>query len=527
MAYYIVQSGSTLQKMTPAGVLTTLTLPTNVTVDSTKRMRADTLGNLCVVVNSPSENLVIDTQNNVTFLTPRPPTSAVVLAASVAAGVLTGSYKVKCTFAIKDADGNVISESGFSPESLPITLTAKDLLVSSIPVSVQPGITHRRLYRTTASGSTYYLWVELDGNVATTIQEGTTDILLQTIAADTDFGTPPTFTIIKQWQNRLWGRGTIDPDSLRYSGIGRIFAWSASQAIPIPPPRTDIYGITAIVARRDELGVGKRNAFHVVRGTNETNFTRYAVAEGTGVWATDSVVVIRDTAYFLGNPFGIYKWGADGLKNISDEKVKSWFASDTYFNRANFLNAVGGFDPVLNSYVLLLSSPGQTTLDRWIQLNLTDETWWGPHKTAEFTPTYVTTLLDANDVGFLSFGSTGGKLYAPQTTKTDGASSAIDLDVTTGHMTGNTPSEDKLWGRLGVVSQVEASAGILQMFATMGRVAAEKTIGAHDLSKEHEEMNRLGTGHSTKIRVRQNTAGHNVVLYGIELPFHELGERNR
>jgi hypothetical protein len=528
MAYYILQSGSTLQRISTSGAVTALTLPTNVTVASNLRGRFDVLGDLCVVVNSPSENLSVDRYNNVNLLTPKAPSTPCVLTA-VAGGGLTGTFKVKYTFVIKDAYGNLISESGFSPESTASpALASKFLLASNVAVSTQYGITHRRMYRTTTGpGSTYFRWIDLAGNTLTTIQDDLSDVGLQNIAADTDLGTPPPLSVVKQWQNRLWGRAINDPDNLLYSGNGRIYAWNASQSIPIPPPHIDVYGITTLISRRDELGVAKRSAFHVVRGTDETNFTRYTVAEQIGVWAPDSVSVIRDTGYFLGNPFGVYSWGGEGIKNISDEKVKAWFATDTYFNRANFLNAVGAFDPVLNAYILLLSSPGQTTLDRWIQLNLTDMTWWGPHKTAEFTPTYVASMLDANDVGFLAFGSSGGKLYAPQATKTDGASSAIDFDVAPGYLTGQTPTIVKLWERPSIATQVEAT-GTLQITAgTGGPDETERAILSHDLTTGNQTLPRLGVGVFLKLRFRQNTAGQNVIIYGIELPFHELGNRSK
>jgi hypothetical protein len=528
MAYYIVQSGTTLKKVSAAGTVTALTLPTTVTINSAFRARTAVLGNMCVVVNAPNANLSVDPFNVVRLLAPRAPTAPCTLSASTAAGVLNGKYKVKYTYAIRDDFGNILAESGFSPESAESTpLAAKMLVASNIGISAQAGVTCRILYRTTSGpGGTYYRWVILDGNVLTTTTDNASDISLQNIAADTDLGTPPNLYLVATWQNRLWGAAVADPDALLYSGNGRIYAWNATQSIPIPPPRLDHIGLTAIISRRDELGVSKRNSFHVVRGTDETNFTRYTVAEGIGVWATDSVVVIRDIAYFLGNPFGIYTWGSNGLDNVSDEKVKSWFASDTYFNRANFLNAVGGFDPILNAYILLLSAPGQTTLTKYIQYNLTDKTWWGPHSTADFTPTYVTTLLDTNDVGFLSLGSSGGKLYAPQSTKTDGTATAIDFDVSTGHLTGNTPTVNKLWGRPSIVTQIETSAGVLDFYTTRNRNGREEAPRFHSLATGEEDMARIGVGNSVKLRFRQNTAGKNVVIYGVELPFAELGERS-
>lgn len=532
MPWYLVQAANALSNVSPAGVQTALTLPAKITIDATQRMRVAVLGDLAVVVNSPSENISIDRFNNVSLLTPRAPSTPVTLTAG-AAGLLSGAYLVKYTFTIKDQYGNLLSESGFSPSSLASpALASQALLVTNIGLSVQPGITGRRLYRTTTGpGGVYFQWIDLDSNVATTIQDDLPDISLQNIAAPTDLGSKPGFTHIGAFANCLWARTASDPDNLLFSGSGRIFAWSASQSIPIPPSHTDTAGITAIIPRRDELGVSKLTSFHSIRGTDVSNFTRYTVAQAIGVWATDSVVVIRDIAYFLGStPFGIYSWGSNGMEDVSSEKAKAWFSSDKYFNRANFANAVGAFDPILNSYVLLLSTPGQTTLNTWIQYNLTDKTWWGPHKTGEFTPTCIATIADINNLSFLSHGSSGGKLYQPQSIKSDGSGlSSIDFDVKTGFMSAQTPSTWKMFNRLAMVTEVEpAPAGLLQVIPTVdGLEGTEDATLAHDLSLGNEQLARLGPGRFVKLRFRQNETGQNVVIYGVEIPFHELGERNR
>jgi hypothetical protein len=531
MPYYLVQAGNALSKVSPSGVQTALTLPSNITVDSTQRMQTAILGDLAVVVNSPNENISVDRFNNVSLLTPRAPSTPVTLAAG-ASGGLNGAYQVKYTFIIKDQYGNLLAESGFSPVSATsASLVNQLLLVTNIGLSVQPGITGRRLYRTTTGpGSAFYQWIDVDSNVATTVADDLSDVSLQTITAPTDLGSKPRFSAIAAFANRLWARTYDDPDNLLYSGSGRIFAWSASQSIPIPPAHTDITGITSIIARRDELGVAKASSFHVIRGTNDTNFTRYTVAAAVGVVAQNSVVVVRDTAYFLGNPLAVYSWGASGIEDISSEKVKKFFATDTSFNRGNFSAAVGAYDPVLDSYILLLSAPGQTTFGYWLQYNLTDKTWWGPHLTSEFTPTYVTTLADNNNVQFLSFGGSNGKLYQPQSLKSDGSGqSAIDFDVRTGFISGGTPSTWKLFNRLAIVTEVEAApAGNLQVIPTVdGLEGTEDATLAHDLSLGNEQLARLGPGRFVKLRFRQNEANQNVVIYGVEIPFHELGERNR
>jgi len=66
------------------------------------------------------------------------------------------------------------------------------------------------------------------------------------------------------------------------------------------------------------------------------------------VSSQESVAVYRDVAYFLWED-GVYQWGDDGLICLSDGRVRSWFATDSYFNRKRFQYAFGGVDPLETS----------------------------------------------------------------------------------------------------------------------------------------------------------------------------------
>ena len=249
------------------------------------------------------------------------------------------------------------------------------------------------------------------------------------------------------------------------------------------------------------------------------------VTEGIGIWAADSCVVVHDVAYFLGNPYGIYTWGPGGVKNISDTKVKAWFETDTYFNRSEFDNAWGMYDPTTNSYILQLSNAGDTTLNRWIQYDIATGNFWGPHKTDAFTPTGATLMRDANDVAIPVWLASDGKLYKPQTTKTDGASTGIDFDVTTNFLSANSPSIMKFWDQPDIITK-DLASGTLTITPKLGKLDASAGAAiSHDMTLGRERLRRLGSGEMCQLRFQNSTNAINTVIYGIELTFSELGRR--
>ena len=524
MPHYLAQGGSSLYFVTSAGTATALTLPSGVTIDSTKRLRGAVVGNLVVLVGSPSENITVDRFGTVRRLCPRPPANALTLSA-VAGGTLTGTYLVKSTYKVKDKYGNTLAESDFSPVSASQAVSTEWLKTTNIPLSAET-ISTRQLYRTvTGPGSAYFPWFELDGNVLTAAQDDLADASLRLIAAPTDLGTPPKFENAIIWKDRVWGYTSVDLDTLYQGAQSKPYAFPSTRTIIVPPQSFDDRGITGLLARKDELGVGKTSSFHKIAGTTHSNFTRSNVAETIGIWAQDSCVVIDDIGYFLGNPFGIYTWSPTGIQNISDAKVKAWFETDTYFNRARFSQTTAMYDPTTHSYILQLSAAGSSSLDRWIQYHIPTKTWWGPHKTDAFTPTGSATLRDSNDISIPVWLGSDGKLYKPQSTKTDGSASAIDFDVTLNFLNADSPSIPKFWDQPQIVSKVQSS-GILTVTPTLGGQDASASLGIpHDMGLGTERLPRLGIGELCKIRLRQTINAEDAVVYGLELPFFELGRR--
>lgn len=532
MPFILVQGGSSLYKVDPStGTATTLTLPSGVTLSTTRKPKFAILNQFIVMVNSPSRNLMIDPEGVVRVLVPRPPASPPVLAAGSGTGV-TGAVQAKQSFVIYDSLGNIISESPLSPASVSVTLADDDIAVTRVAVS-EDSISARRVYRTGGGGTQYYHWIDLDGNVTTSFTSGLADAGLTALPVVPTILTAPAGTLpgsrlknITSWKNRLWAVAD-DPDnvdSVVYTEDGKVYAWANS--LTAYPKGQDAQGIVAFAARKDQLGILKRNGVWQITGSSNANFSVVQLTYGkAGCVAPDSVLVINDRAFWLGQD-GVYEWSAEGVRKISEAEVNPWFTTDTYFNRSRFSNAFAKYNEVRNCYELHLAATGSSSEDRWVQFNLNNRKWYGPHKTAAFTPTHAAHTTDGNNLPLTLVGGSDGVLYvANQATYRDGTATVIDEDVYGVFHHGNAPDIEHFWGELSLLSKVE-SGGALTVTPTVGRLnSSAGTALSHSLTTGRERLGRLGIGAMVRLRFQQATLNQGAVIYGYEIPFHEIGRR--
>jgi hypothetical protein len=212
--FTLLQVANTLKLMAGPTSVATLTLPTGVTVTETLKPRFALIDQFAVVVNSPSRPLTVDATGTVRVLTPNPPATAVTIA-SAAGGTLTGTFRVKMTYRVRDAGGNIISESGFGPVSNSTSISAAWLRITSIPLSTD-AVTSAMFYRTTNNGSVFFPWLEVDGNTQTTAQDDLADVALSLFAANS-LGSVPDLTLVAEYQGRLFGKIGGEAERMRYA----------------------------------------------------------------------------------------------------------------------------------------------------------------------------------------------------------------------------------------------------------------------------------------------------------------------
>lgn len=540
MAFLISQAGSTLYKVdVSTGTATALTLPTGVTLDSTRKPHFAILNQWVVMVNSPSQNLSIDPEGNVRLLVPRPPSYPIRNPAGSGTG-LTGAYRYAASFTVKNDQGDLLVETPISPISQAITFANNDANLKDIPLSVDT-ITGRRVYRTLSGGdgSLLYHVFDLDDNVTHEIRDNVADAVLELLPSTAGANISPPGTVpgtrlknIVEWKSRLWAVSDVPElsDAVFVTDTNKIYAWN-NQVVAYPTGQ-DREGILGFGVRRNQLGLFKRNGLFQVSGTASgtgisiTNLTVSQIVYGKGgCESADTILTINDKVFWLGRD-GVYMWDDNGVTNISNDSVAPWFKTDTYFNRTRFSSAFARYNELRNQYELHLAAAGSSTEDRWVSYNLSSKGWFGPHKTGALTPTHAGHLVDANGLPVTIIGGSDGVLYTGnRATFTDGASTAIDMDCYGPFHHGDEPDLEHQWLDLDVLSRIEA-AGTATITPYVGGLAASAgaTI-SHSLTTGRERLRRLGPGRLARLRFQQATNAQGFSLYGYELPWFTIGRR--
>jgi hypothetical protein len=539
--FAIAQAGSSLQVIKTDGTVQTLTLPAGVTIDPTVRGMFAVLARQILFSCAGSINLWIDPFDfTVRPMSIQAPLSAPTVAAGSGAG-LTGAYSTAVSFGVKDQAGTLVNQSPLSPTSAPLTVANKDLVLTLIPISTDTNVNCRILYRTAANGTVLFQWLVLDDNTTTTIDDAMPDKSLSLLPSSPSLGVPPGaipgtfFQWIVQWKDRLWAVSTAadERDDALFTEAGQFYAWAAENSLPAYPKGEDAFGIVGGAARRDALGLLKRNRVLKVIGSSPADFQVVIVAENAGCIARDSVVVIRDVAYWLGVD-GVYRWDDNGVICLSRSKVDPWFTTDTFFNKARFQFAFAGWDPLNNTYDLSLAAAGSSVEDRVVKYAIDQDEWLGPDSTSAFTPTARALLYDADDNLLPSIGGSDGYVYLKnQSTPTDvsgaAVSHAIHSKLSTKWLSGNAPDITHYWGQLSVLFRKE-SGGTLTITPYLGDSPDNGTSGTPfsvDLTSVGRlRLDRIGVGALTRLLYETNTAGVGWLLYGYEInPVFEVGRR--
>lgn len=529
MSFYILHAGTSLQKSTTAGVLSNITLPTGVTMVDTRPARMAVLASTIVVTNATSRNIAINPTTLATRLLNITGPASAPTAAANGAGVLVGKYRFGYTYAIISGD-EILTESPMSALTSPLSLNNNQVRLTNVTISGTSGVTHRIIYQTVSNGTALFEVTRIADNVTTTVDLNTSDYDLSLLTASEPKGNPPgvdgtdRFRLITSWKDRLFASPANSPDDVWVSGNREIYSWAESRKFTVKSEGEDSTGVTAFMARRDELIMAKRRKLWKLIGTEPADFEQILIADGIGAINQDAAIVIRDTCYFLGED-GFYEYGPEGVRKLSRDKVQPWFTTDDYFNRTYFTSAFAKYNQLYDKIELHLPAAGSTNIDRWVEYDLKQKEWFGPHKTGAFTPTCAGAMDDSNGFSTPVIGASNGFLYRQNQTNGTDAGTAIDMDVTTKFHSGNTPDIEKFWDQPSILTKIE-DGGILQVTATVGDLdASPQTTVNIDLTEGRDKFPRLGYGRFVQFRFQNAENNRGLTIFGYELPYFEVGRR--
>ena len=535
MSILIAQAGSSLYKIDPTtGDSELITLPAGVTLRTDARPRFAIMNRWVVMTNTPSKNIAISGAGDTFLLTPTDPAAAPTLAVSGTG--LYGHYRYRVSFVIKSDNGEVGPETALGPvaeidvDNQGVDLTAIPTSADTVPTGYHMA---RRVYRTTSNGSLYYLLTEIDDNTTSTFSDTTDDAGLSILPFKTVvLNQPPGsegddvhMKIIVAWKKRLWGVSDkpADVNQIVFTDDSSISPWGNS--LTQLHPGDDSEGITALVPRRDQMLVLTRTGVQLIAGSSTADFALIDVEPNKGgCIATDSVVSVGDDTYWLG-PDGIYRYGSDGIENITNGDVAPWFQKDTYFNREVFADVFAKYNELRNQVEFHVPSLGQETFDRWVAYNRTNKRWYGPHKTTAFTPTSACRAVNAAGQPVIVTGGDDGFVYLQNDTTFADDGEAIEFDVIGPFHHADSPDVSHHWGQMSIVTKPETD-GTLRVTPTIGeRATVPGEYMLHDLTLERELLGILGDGRLARLRFYNNEVSQGVSIYGYEIPEFENGRR--
>lgn len=529
MAFTLLQIGANLYSMNSQGEMSSaLTLPPGITLATnliprfTRFKPSSTSNGYIIVANTPSRPITVDSNGVVRPLVPNAPGSAVVLSAGTA-GTLNGGYLALETFVIKDALGNTIAESAPSP-FMTTPLSVSNGTLSATILTSGETVSAQQMYRTTSNGAVYFPWKYIDGNFTTSFSNDNTADASLGLVAIANLGPAPDLTLVAEFNGRLFGVARSDPDTLRYTEAGTMYAWGGTNTVNtilMPHPGVDAAGITALIPRRHALGVARRDQFMQVTGADNASLAPQTVfgGEGVGCVSQESVVVYNDVAYFLWRD-GVYKWSSTGIKSVTDGKVRSWFTTNTYFNRSMFWRAFAQLDPTGKKYRLFLAAPGSAVNNRWIEMDLDTGAWFGPHQTAAFTPTCAINVPGVDMQTYAMIGSQEGYVSRDQEARNDWDVNPIALSATTRQQFGDhDPNYDKYFGAVFLNLKTQPLVGNLTVTPAVGEIdtALLQAPMTTDQTQGRQRLNRLGVGKQATLTLAENTLNSDVVAYGYEI----------
>jgi hypothetical protein len=540
MAYSVVLGGGTLYRLTTIGGTNAVTVPAGITLSATRPPRFAVLGRNVLLTNNPLRSLCLDPDFVVRPMQLMPP-AGVPLVSAMGVGTLSGTYTVKRTYVTIDPKtGALIAESDFSPESAPVTIAAALLGVAGLTPSPDASVTHHRLYRTLDGGVEYYYWIDVDIR-QTSAADDLSDVLLPNLTAPRELGVgpglmPATYmTHCVEWKNRLWAVGDLDVDTLRYSGEGIYYGWPATYGLDVKPIGADEFGITALLPRRDLLGVAKRGSFWKVSGglTDDEGTPQFDIQrEKEGKGCVGASLVVDDTGYFLGSD-GFYAWGANGFDSPSDGKVRKWFATDGYFNRALFPQSFAKYNERYDTIELHLAAAGSEAIDSWVSFDRKTGAWYGPHATHKTGTASGFPLVDADSRIAVCLGGDDGTIYVQNQPGYSDDGVAIPIRLLTKFHDANTPPILKVWGGVTLIAKALVGIGRCLVHYRAGvlpkadeAVPITQTVQA-DMRQGTQTLPRVGAAEVVQLEITEDTDGAECMLYGYEIPYLELGNRDR
>ena len=455
-------------------------------------------------------------------------------------GFTSGSvYSYKVTFVTKQG-----FESNAGPQSDNLTLTAarSDIALTDIPVSADPQVIARKLYRTVAGGSLWIFVDRIQNNTATTF----TDTIVDTsLGEDTppeagdvsiDHSPPPKIGIVKLWRKTLFGAGDpSNPNTVYYSDVDEPEAWPILNASTLDAKVTAIYEAYSALIVETELGkwqvTGENPDFRFDKIINRIGCVGRRAAGETLIegWAID-----RDgmRLYDANNPVKISEPIRDKFEDFDKTYIELSHSMHSKFNNAIFMCMAGASTSSFNADNYVYQFPVDEVGQGW---------WWKLELPSTVNILDLEEIEDSNGDFHIYFGSADGMIYElfdrnSKNWATATSSEAITTTIVTKWLRLGQLGEqsDYATGRVSPrfiemitdgdpctwTITVETATGPGQTAATSS-VSVPLVFGdANERLMRYPVKNSLQPGEYVRVKATQATAGVSSRILALRLYFH-------
>jgi hypothetical protein len=290
----------------------------------------------CFFNNSVDIPLKIDLDLNVTYWGIVPPDAAPILTADGAAD-MNGTYYYIITFGSVTPLYSIESSEG--PDSLPITVTGTGVTLTGIPVSPDPQVTERNIYRIGGSQGQFFLVGTIPDNVTTTFTDTLADNLIGITPGTGQLLTPQRdpplpFLWMCTHQERIWGWGSAtDPSIVYYSNLDEPTGFDLYVAGYIVVGENSFNdGANGMSSEGSVLILNKDRTVYAVYGSSNADFQAIKLAD-TGCRSGLSVATLDGVTAWI-NRRGIWFCSGTTPQNMSDgayqvSNIKSFILSLT------------------------------------------------------------------------------------------------------------------------------------------------------------------------------------------------------
>jgi len=268
-------------------------------------------------------------------------------------GNLTGDYQYVVTFY---RSGNYPCESNPSPASDVVSPSGQKVNLTDIPISPDPKVNARRIYRTTAGGAIFYWLADIEDNSTTTFEDDYHDDELGD-EVSYDRYPPPQGKYYEVWDNRLWIAGNNQyPNMLYFTNTGTAEEMASTNFLAIKRRESDV--ITQIKAFGDYLYVWKKKSWLRIEKIGDSLYEVVQRPEKIGCDASQSVAVCNKLLIWK-SEYGIEVFNGDSIfRPILSKVIQRTIDS---INKNYLYKCIGGHNPVDGEY--WLSIPTGTDTD--------------------------------------------------------------------------------------------------------------------------------------------------------------------